>query len=96
MNIKLQAQLIEEEVVHRNYSDISSDTGHDFSALKAVNDAAVSEASDTRQKKPVVMLKNIGLFFAAPFIALAYVVALPFVGVYMFSKLAIEAKAQKG
>ncbi len=35
--------------------------------------------------------KNIGLFFAAPFIALGYVIALPAVGFYMFAKLAIEA-----
>ncbi|MDT8319337.1 MAG: response regulator [Xanthomonadales bacterium] len=35
--------------------------------------------------------KNIALFFAAPFIALAYIVALPFVGFYMFVKLAHEA-----
>jgi len=35
--------------------------------------------------------KNIGLFFAAPFIALGYVIALPAVGFYMFAKLAYEA-----
>jgi hypothetical protein len=40
-------------------------------------------------------MKNIGLFFAAPFIALAYVIALPFVGMYMFINLAIEASAKK-
>lgn len=41
--------------------------------------------------KAGTLLKNISLFFAAPFIALAYVVALPFVGFYMFAKLAHEA-----
>ena len=35
--------------------------------------------------------KNIGLFIAAPFIALAYVIALPAVGFYMFAKLGYEA-----
>lgn len=35
--------------------------------------------------------KNVGLFFAAPFIALAYVIALPFVGFYMFAKLGYQA-----
>jgi hypothetical protein len=40
-------------------------------------------------------MKNVGLFFAAPFIALAYVIALPFVGMYMFTNLAIEASAKK-
>ena len=34
--------------------------------------------------------KNVGLFFAAPFIALGYVIALPFVGFYMFAKLGLE------
>jgi len=39
--------------------------------------------------------KNVGLFFAAPFVALAYVIALPFVGFYMFAKLGREAYAKK-
>lgn len=39
--------------------------------------------------------KNVGLFFAAPFIALAYVIALPFVGMYMFVKLGREAFVNK-
>ena len=39
--------------------------------------------------------KNIGLFFAAPFIALGYVIALPVVGFYQFIKLAREARAKK-
>jgi CheY-like chemotaxis protein len=39
--------------------------------------------------------KNVGLFFAAPFIALAYIVALPAVGFYMFAKLAYEAYQKK-
>jgi CheY-like chemotaxis protein len=38
--------------------------------------------------------KNVGLFLASPFIALAYVIALPFVGFYMFTKLALEAYAK--
>jgi DNA-binding NtrC family response regulator len=39
--------------------------------------------------------KNIGLFFASPFIALGYIIALPFVGFYMFAKLGREAYAKK-
>ena len=39
--------------------------------------------------------KNIGLFFASPFIALGYVIALPFVGFYMFVKLGREAFIKK-
>ena len=41
------------------------------------------------------MAKNVGLFFASPFIALGYVIALPFVGAYQFIKLAREARAKK-
>jgi len=39
--------------------------------------------------------RNIGLFFAAPFIALGYVIALPAVGFYMFAKLGYEAYQKK-
>lgn len=39
--------------------------------------------------------KNVGLFFASPFIALGYVIALPIVGFYQFIKLAREAREQK-
>ena len=39
--------------------------------------------------------KNIGLFFAAPFIALGYVIALPIVGFFMFAKFAREAYQKK-
>lgn len=40
-------------------------------------------------------LKDVGLFFASPFIALGYVIALPFVGFYMFAKLGLEAYSKK-
>ena len=39
--------------------------------------------------------RNIGLFLAAPFIALGYVIALPAVGFYMFAKLGYEAWQKK-
>ena len=42
-----------------------------------------------------LFLKNIGLFFASPFIALGYVIALPFVGLYMFLSLGTEAFLKK-
>jgi CheY-like chemotaxis protein len=44
-----------------------------------------------RRGKTGLFFKNIGLFFAAPFIALGYIIALPFVGFYLFAKLAYEA-----
>lgn len=46
-------------------------------------------------RKVGIIAKNIGLFFAAPFIALGYVIALPFVGVYMIVKLSKEAIEEK-
>jgi len=78
--------------------------------LKAVNDSAVAvdvketaeepveaevagEAAAPRARNSVA--KNIGLFFASPFIALGYVIALPFVGFYMFVKLGREAFIKK-
>jgi len=39
--------------------------------------------------------RNVGLFLAAPFIALGYVIALPLVGFYMFAKFAREAYQKK-
>ena len=48
-----------------------------------------------RRSKTGLFFKNIGLFFAAPFIALGYIIALPFVGFYQFAKLAYEAYKNK-
>lgn len=79
--------------------------------LKAVNEAEVIlEAAEPLQEPEAIaetmgpaavhnkagrVAKNVGLFFAAPFVALAYVIALPFVGFYMFAKLGREALAKK-
>lgn len=78
--------------------------------LKAVNDsaptgAAIETEAEAVEAEPVVetvapkaknsAAKNIGLFFASPFIALGYVIALPFVGFYMFMKLGREAFIKK-
>jgi DNA-binding NtrC family response regulator len=46
-------------------------------------------------RKTGLFAKNIGLFFAAPFIALAYIIALPFVGFYMFAKLGYKAYTKR-
>ena len=46
-------------------------------------------------KKALRIVKNILMFFAAPFIALSYVIALPIVGFYTFAKLAVEAWQKK-
>jgi DNA-binding NtrC family response regulator len=54
-----------------------------------------AEARISGIRKVGILAKNIGLFFAAPFIALGYVIALPFVGVYMIVKLSKEAIQEK-
>jgi hypothetical protein len=93
MNTNLQVAAIENNAVVGHSSDrILPDKGYEVTTLNAVNDAKIHEAP----KKERSLVKNIGLFFASPFIALAYVIALPFVGFFMFSKLALEAKAKRG
>ena len=63
---------------------------------ETVETAEVAVASEAEAPKaPNSKLKNVGLFFASPFIALGYVIALPFVGFYMFVKLGREAYAKK-
>lgn len=57
--------------------------------------AAVAEAPLTGWRKLSRIARNIGLFLAAPFIALGYVIALPAVGFYMFAKLGYEAWQKK-
>jgi len=63
-------------------------------AAEATTEIA-AEASISSIRKVGIIAKNIGLFFAAPFIALGYVIALPFVGVYMIVKLSKEAIEEK-
>ena len=52
-------------------------------------------AAAVKLAKTGLFAKNVGLFLASPFIALAYVFALPFVGFYMFVKLMLEAQAKR-
>lgn len=56
------------------------------------NDAPVEVAAP---EKAGNALKNIVLFFAAPFIGLAYIIAFPFVGVTVMAVLAGRAAAKK-
>jgi len=53
-------------------------------------------ATSLKMKKTLVMARNLGLFLAAPFVALAYVIALPIVGFFMIAKLAMEAHGKHG
>ncbi len=57
-------------------------------AVKTANNAGAL-------RKAGVLAKNAGLFFAAPFIALAYIIALPAVGFYMMAKLGYQAYAKR-
>jgi DNA-binding NtrC family response regulator len=61
---------------------------------KAEAVGTASEASALR--KVGVFARNAGLFFAAPFIALGYIIALPAVGFYMVAKLGYQAFAKRG
>lgn len=68
-------------------------------AAQAANEpevAAVALPGELRGWRKVSRIaRNIGLFLAAPFIALGYVIALPAVGFYAFSKFALEAYRKK-
>lgn len=67
--------------------------------LEAANEpvaAAEAVAEPLRGWKKVSRVaRNAALFLAAPFIALGYIIALPAVGFYMFTKLGIEAYQKK-
>lgn len=68
--------------------------------LEAANDAEAARKrvpmSELKGWRKVLrILTNIGLFLAAPFIALSYVIALPIVGFYSFVKFALEAWQKK-
>ena len=84
MNTKLKILVTEHEaVVGRGLNRVLSDKGHKLNThLKAANDG-----------KMHTPLKTTGMLIAAPLIALAYVIALPFVGLYHIAKLAYEARA---
>jgi len=65
--------------------------------VAAANEPVVAAAPETLEygKAIRIVARNIGLFIASPFIALAYIIAMPAVGFYMFAKLAIEAWQKK-
>jgi two-component system nitrogen regulation response regulator NtrX len=73
-----------------------------LSALALVSPAVTTAAeAAVAVPEPVVearesVAKNVALFFAAPFIGLAYILAFPFVGVYAIGKYGYQAfKARK-
>jgi hypothetical protein len=55
--------------------------------------AVVPATAATAVEAPESVARNVALFFAAPFIGLAYIIAFPFIGVAALVKLAIQARA---
>jgi len=57
--------------------------------------AQPAAAPASRAAGVVRFLKNVGLFFAAPFVGLAYILAFPLVGLGMLAWMAIQAQKKK-
>jgi CheY-like chemotaxis protein len=55
-------------------------------AARMMGRKAKAEAEAATEQKPESVARNVALFFAAPFIGLAYIVAFPFVGTYMIAR----------
>ena len=87
--------------VHKPLSpEMIEDSARDALAAPAAQVIALPAAEQTAKAEPAARgsaLKNILLFFAAPFIGLAYIVALPLVGLGVFAMLAsrLAAKNEK-
>jgi CheY-like chemotaxis protein len=85
ITLKAVNDAVPAEVLNEEFQPVEAVTENEEKAeIKAETPKAINS-----------MAKNIGLFFASPFIALGYVIALPFVGFYMFVKLGREAWAKK-
>ncbi len=79
--------------------DMIEDSARDALAAPAVaaNVMVLPVATEAPLAEPAVTgsaLKNIALFFAAPFIGLAYIIALPLVGLGVFAVLAARAASK--
>ena len=62
---------------------------------EAAEIAQPAAAPASRSAGVVRFLKNVGLFFAAPFVGLAYILAFPLVGLGMLAWMAIQAQKKK-
>src|SRR5450759_2827964 len=69
-------------------------TAQSATAAAAIAQPAVTPAP-SRAKNVVRFLKNVALFFAAPFVGLAYILAFPVVGLGMLAWMAIQAQKKK-
>jgi len=72
---------------------LDKDTALKLEANAETAEEPAPEATHERGalRKAGVLAKNAGLFFAAPFIALGYVIALPAVGFFMMAKFGYQA-----
>ena len=84
-----------ESITLKAVNDAETAEGLKHQTQETVEAAQESEVKADAPKIVNSMAKNVGLFFASPFIALGYVIALPFVGFYMFAKLGREAWVKK-
>ena len=92
MNTKSKVPVaVNDTFVGHNLHRVIPGNGFEITTLNAVNDAMIHEAPKTERS----MIKTIGMVLAAPFIGLAYVIALPIIGIYHLAKLALEAYAKK-
>ena len=63
-----------------------------IAARPVAQTAEATEAAAAPAKKPESVARNVALFFAAPFIGLAYIIAFPFVGAWMIMRMALGKK----
>lgn len=67
----------------------------DATAQSAAQAVAIAQPAAAPANSVVRFLKNIALFFAAPFVGLAYILAFPVVGLGMLAWTAIQAQKKK-
>ncbi len=77
------------EMIEGSVRDVLAAPAISAEPVTVAAEAPVAEAASVGS-----VLKNIALFFAAPFIGLAYIVALPFVGLGMIALLAARVAAK--
>jgi CheY-like chemotaxis protein len=86
--------------VHKPLSpEMIEDSARDALAAPAAQVLALPAAAEAPQAEPAATgnaLLNIALFFAAPFIGLAYIIALPVVGLGFLAVLAVRVAAKNG
>ena len=74
---------------------ITQKTLKEQKAEAAVEAKASPQVQAVPAEERVSVARNLALFFAAPFIGLAYIVAFPFVGFYMLLKMSLH-RSHKG